>query len=60
MSYDAGTRVSRSSGTATATLAGVNPQRQSAQKAGAYRILQVPVADLRKAERTLSIVVYYR
>lgn len=34
----------------------MDPQRQSVPEAGAYRILQVVLADLRKAERALTII----
>jgi hypothetical protein len=34
----------------------VDPQRQSVPEAGAYQIVQVALADLRKAERALTIV----
>ena len=34
----------------------MDPQRQSVPEAGAYQMVQVAVADLRRAERALAIV----
>src|SRR5262249_58707639 len=39
-----------------AILPAVNPKRQSVPETGAYRIVAIVLADLRRAERALTIV----